>query len=58
MTWTNRDDIPHTVAEENGRFRSKALDTGDSFEHVFLEKGSFSYYCTMHPQMKGKVIVG
>jgi Icc protein len=57
VSWTNHDDIPHTVAEDNGRFKSKPLDTGDSFEHVFLESGTFSYYCTLHAHMRGKIVV-
>lgn len=57
VVWTNRDDMPHTVVEVDGRFKSKAMDTGESFEHVFPESGTFDYFCSVHPQMKGKVIV-
>ncbi|HTQ08764.1 MAG TPA: metallophosphoesterase [Fimbriimonadaceae bacterium] len=58
VTWTNRDEEPHLIAEKTGRFKSKPLDTGDSFSHVFLEAGTFDYFCTMHPKMQGKLVVG
>jgi plastocyanin len=57
VVWTNRDDIPHTVVDTKGRFKSKALDTGDSFGHVFTEAGTYDYFCSLHAHMKGKVIV-
>ena len=31
VTWTNRDDIPHTVVSSDGAFKSKVLDTRTSF---------------------------
>jgi plastocyanin len=58
VKWTNRDDIPHTVVETGSRaFRSKALDTDDSFSFTFASAGTFSYFCSLHPQMTGKIIV-
>jgi len=57
VTWTNNDDVPHVIAEVDGRFKSKPLDTGDTFQHVFLEEGTFDYFCTMHPRMQGRVVV-
>lgn len=57
VTWTNRDDIPHTVWENQGRFKSKVLDTGDSFSFTFGELGNYDYFCSLHPHMTGKVVV-
>jgi plastocyanin len=57
VTWENRDDIPHTVVEKNKVFRSKALDTGDSFSFTFREAGIYDYFCGLHPHMVGKIIV-
>jgi len=56
VTWTNRDDIPHTVADP-GKFKSKALDTGDSFSFTFATPGSFDYFCSLHPHMTGRIVV-
>ena len=56
VTWTNRDDIPHTVADP-GKFKSKALDTGDSYSFTFTTPGSFDYFCSLHPHMTGRIVV-
>ena len=55
VKWVNHDDIPHLVV--NKAFRSKALDTDDSFSYTFASAGTFDYFCALHPQMVGKVIV-
>ncbi|MCW8278577.1 cupredoxin family copper-binding protein [Pseudomonas sp. PCH199] len=57
VTWVNDDQIPHTVAETHKVFRSGALDTGDSYSWVFNTPGEFEYFCALHPQMIGKIVV-
>src|ERR1700737_1118178 len=57
VTWTNRDDIPHTVASTDGVFKSKALDTDEKFSFTFSKAGTYPYFCSIHPKMTGKVIV-
>jgi plastocyanin len=57
VTWVNRDDIPHVVAEKDLKFKSKALDTDDKFSHTFDMPGEFEYFCAIHPHMVGKIIV-
>lgn len=59
VTFTNRDDTPHTVtsAAQPPLFKSGPLDTGDSFARVFDTPGTFSYFCSLHPHMQGTVIV-
>ena len=57
VMWINHDDIPHSVVEDNKAFRSKALDTDDSYSFTFTTAGTFSYFCGLHPHMTGKVIV-
>ena len=57
VTWTNGDDIPHTVTSNTGLFKSKVLDTGDSFSFTFAKVGQFGYFCSLHPHMTGTVIV-
>ncbi len=57
VTWTNRDEVPHTVTEKDKLFRSAALDTGDSFSYTFTTPGTYEYFCSLHPQMVAKVIV-
>jgi plastocyanin len=57
VTWTNADDIPHTVVSKDGAFKSKVLDTGDRFSFTFAKVGQFGYYCSLHPHMTGTVTV-
>ena len=57
VSWTNNDDIPHTVRAVDGSFHSKALDTGDSFSFTFAKPGVYSYFCSIHPKMLGKIVV-
>ena len=57
VTWTNRDDIPHTVVSENKLFKSQALDTDDRFSFTFTHRGTYHYFCSLHPRMTAEVIV-
>jgi nitrite reductase (NO-forming) len=64
VTWTNRDSTLHTVTSgsaESGNsgteFDSSYLAAGKTFQHQFSTSGTFDYYCTLHPYMKGKVVV-
>jgi amicyanin len=59
VTWTNRDDIPHTVvsSDDPKAFKSKVMDTDDKFSFTFSKPGTFPYFCSVHPKMVGKVVV-
>jgi len=57
ITWINRDDVPHTVADTGKRFKSVALDTDDKFSFTFTTPGEFPYFCGIHTHMTGKIIV-
>jgi plastocyanin len=57
VTWTNDDDIPHTVVSKDGVFKSKVLDTGDRFSFTFAKPGQFGYFCSLHPHMTGTIVV-
>jgi plastocyanin len=57
VTWVNNDDIPHALVETEKTFRSKALDTDDRFSFTFTAPGEFSYFCSLHPHMTGKITV-
>jgi len=58
LTWTNRDDVPHNVVATDGRFKSPVLDTGGQFSHRFDAPGTYTYYCSLHPRMTGRIVVG
>jgi plastocyanin len=57
VTWKNEDDSPHRIGDQNGTFKSAALDTDDTFSHAFTAPGEYPYICTIHPYMVGKIVV-
>ena len=57
VTWTNRDDIPHTVVSTDGVFKSKVRDTDETFSFTFTKAGTYPYFCSVHPKMTGQVVV-
>jgi 3',5'-cyclic-AMP phosphodiesterase len=57
VTWTNQDQEPHTVVSDSGLFRSGALDTQESYSYRFDARGTYRYFCTIHPRMVGTVLV-
>ena len=56
VTWTNHDDIPHTVVSA-GKFRSKTMDTDNTFTFTFTSAGDYKYFCSLHPHMTGVITV-
>jgi len=57
VTWTNRDDIPHTAVSNDKVFKSKVLDTDEKFSFTFSKPGTYEYFCSIHPKMTGKIVV-
>jgi amicyanin len=57
VTWTDRDDIPHTVVSTEKVFKSKVLDTDEKFSFTFSKPGTYEYFCSIHPKMTGKIVV-
>ena len=57
VTWTNKDDIPHTSVSTDAVFKSKVLDTDEKFSYTFAKAGTYAYFCSIHPKMTGAVLV-
>ena len=57
VTWTNKDEDPHTVVDNDGAFRSEALGSGGTYSFTFPTAGTFDYICSVHPFMHGTVVV-
>ena len=58
VTWTNRDNVPHVVASVDNWFQKAAvLKSGQSVSHTFVTTGTYSYFCSIHPRITGKIIV-
>lgn len=54
VVWTNNDSAPHQIKADS--FSSGILNKGDTYEFVFVNPGTYNYYCGLHPSMKGQVI--
>lgn len=57
IRWVNDDDDPHTVTSDGGAFASRGIDTREEFTFTFDAPGRYPYHCTLHPLMKGSVVV-
>jgi amicyanin len=57
VTWTNKDEEPHTIAAKDGSFHSPTLDTKGAYSFTFTNPGSYDYICSIHPFMTGTVVV-
>jgi amicyanin len=62
VTWTNQDSAPHSVMDDPGLpdvsgLSSAVLSKGGSYSFTFDQAGTWNYYCSIHPSMKGTVVV-
>jgi plastocyanin len=58
VIWTNKDSAPHTIISDSGNeIMSDSISKGETFAHTFNIPGTYSYHCSIHPSMKGTVIV-
>jgi amicyanin len=57
VRWTNHDDVPHNVVNDDKSIKSKTMDTDENFSYTFTKPGTYSYFCSIHPKMTGKVVV-
>ena len=57
VIWEQKDDTTHDVVSKDGLFASENLKLGDTFSFVFTSAGEYDYYCSIHPSMKGTIVV-
>jgi plastocyanin len=59
VTWTNTDQAPHNVTTTSGpvSIQSPTLNTGQSWSYTFRAPGSYSYICSIHPDMRATLLV-
>jgi plastocyanin len=58
VTWSNTGQEAHTVTADDGSFDSSDLDPSEGFSWYFDQQGTWTYTCTLHPWMVGRIIVG
>jgi len=58
VEWKNAGMVPHTATSLDGKtFDSGKIQTGASWQVTLRKQGTFEYICTLHPNMKGRLIV-
>jgi plastocyanin len=57
VTWTNKDEEPHTVVANDGSFHSPGMGSQATFSYTFPKAGTFDYVCSIHPFMHATVVV-
>ncbi len=57
VTWTNNDGMTHTVTSDASGFDSGDITMGSKYSRVFSVAGTYAYHCTIHPAMKGTIVV-
>jgi len=57
VTWTNNDQLVHTVTADDGSWDSGPIEPGNSWSHTFSQPGEFAFHCTPHPFMRAVVVV-
>jgi plastocyanin len=57
VRWTNHDEEPHTVTSAQGVFGSTGLSHEETFTQMFTRRGTYEYFCALHPQMRATVVV-
>ncbi|HYN70250.1 MAG TPA: cupredoxin family copper-binding protein [Candidatus Eisenbacteria bacterium] len=58
ISWTNKDDVPHSAALDDGSCATDTLNKGDAGNLTFSAPGTYAYHCAIHPtQMKGTIVV-
>jgi plastocyanin len=57
VIWINRDATPHTATADGGSFDTGVLEEGKLKSETFKEPGTYTYVCSIHPQMHGTVEV-
>lgn len=57
VTWTNRDNVQHTVTADDNTFSSPLINPGGSYSRTFNTPGTIPYHCTPHPHMTATITV-
>lgn len=57
IVWQNKDTVSHTVTAGDGSFNSGTIVAGDTFVQRFDKVKTYAYSCSIHPEMKGTIIV-
>lgn len=57
VSWTNQDSIGHSVTADDNSFDTGVFNQGESKSVTFSKAGTYTYHCSVHPMMKGTIVV-
>lgn len=57
VTWTNNDPVGHQIVSDSAAFQSSVMNRGEKYSFTFENAGTYAYHCSIHPSMKGSVVV-
>lgn len=57
VTWTNQDTVGHSATADDNSFDTGVMPTGQSGSVTFSKVGTYAYHCSVHPSMKGTIVV-
>ena len=58
VAWADRVFGPHLIVSTEGKFKSSPLlDTNARFSAALMAPGTYKYFCSLHPQMQGTIVV-
>jgi plastocyanin len=57
VTWVNKGPSPHTTTADDGSWDSGTLQQGEDFSFIFDQPGTYTYHCSIHPDMTATVKV-
>jgi LPXTG-motif cell wall-anchored protein len=57
VTWVNKGQAPHTTTADDGTWDSGTLQPGEDFSFTFDQPGTYTYHCSIHPDMTASVKV-
>lgn len=57
VTWTNKDSTGHSATADDGSFDTGIIAQGQSGSATFSKAGTYTYHCSVHPNMKGTIVV-
>jgi len=57
VVWVNKDLFPHTATAQDRTFDSGELAANASWKYIARKPGKYAYVCTLHPTMKGTIVV-
>lgn len=57
VKFTNNDSTKHTATADDNSWGTGTLNSGDSFVRRFTTPGTYTYFCSYHPDMTGTIVV-